>query len=321
MLSVVLRLVATIVVILLFGFLALSSNKIINVLVTSKDFVNKWYYKIFGKHLRNMQQSFSRTAQLNKYSTAYKIYHYFDDLILNLDMKKDNVTVTGLLVFILSLSVVGGIVLSTLMSSFGILFVAIPAFFYLIVVLFRFAGLMKYEQREAEIMDAVDLLVSDIRGGIYNAILKYKDSFHPNVKPYFMSFIDDIQNKGYSFKQAMSILNDKLGSNFTDFAQKAVLYEDKADETMEDIFSSIIETNRQRRTLRYINNIKFTELRTSFVVSFLLIIGYGIFSTLFDPFIFKFLTQNFLGKCMLIGDIVIVAFVLSYLASIKAKSL
>ena len=51
----------------------------------------------------------------------------------------------------------------------------------------------------------------------------------------------------------MGILNDKLGYNFTDFAQKAVLYEDKADETMEDIFSSIIETNRQRRTLRYIN--------------------------------------------------------------------
>lgn len=321
MLMVILKLAGAVAVVIGFGLLALYSNKIINALVMSKDFMNKWYYNLFGKSLKNMQIAFSRTAQLNKYSFAYKVYHFFDELITNLDMKKDNVTVTGLLVFIVSLSLAGGIVLAYIMSSFGLLLPITAAFFYLIVVLLRFGGLMQYEQREAEIMDAVDLLVSDIRGGIYNAVLKYKDSFHPNVRPYFMNFIDDIQNKGYSFKQAMGILNDRLGSNFTDFAQKAVLYEDKADETMEDIFSSIIETNRQRRTLRYINNVKFTELRTQFIVSFILIVGYAVFSALFDPFIFQFLTQNYFGKCLLIGDIVVVAFVLSYLASIKAKSL
>lgn len=319
--SMLFKLIAVIICIGGFGCLALYSNKIINALVTSKDFVDKWYYKLFGKTLKQLQISFSRTADLNKYSFAYKVYHFFDELILNLDMKKDNVTVTGLLVFITSISLIGGIILSTLMSSVVLLLPITGAFFYLMVVVFRFLGLMRYEQRESEIMDAVDLLVSDIRGGIYNAILRYKDSFNPNIRPFFASFIDDIQNKGYSFKQAMGILNDKLGSNFTDFAQKAVLYEDKADETMEDIFSSIIETNRQRRTLRYINNIKFNELRTQFIVSFLLIIGYGVFSAVLDPFILEFLTQNTFGKCLLIGDIVVVAFVLSYLASIKAKSL
>lgn len=321
MIGILLRLVGIVACIMAFGFLALYSNKIVNGLVTSKEFVNKWYYRAFGKTLKHIQTSFSRTAQLNKYSMAYKIYHFFDEMIINLDMKKDNVTVTGLLVFILSISISSGIVLSYIMNSIALVIPIMAAFFYLVVVVLRFLGLIQYEQREAEIMDAVDLLVSDIRGGIYNAILKYQDSFHPNVKPYFLSFIDDIQNKGYSFKQAMGILNDKLGPNFTDFAQKAVLYEAKADETMEDIFSSIIETNRQRRTLRYINNLKFSELRTQFIVSFILIIGYGVFSALFDPFILQFLTQNYIGKCMLIGDIVVVAFVLSYLASIKAKSL
>ena len=321
MFDVLFRLVAAVVVITAFGFLALYSNKFINALVTSKDFVDKWYYKLFGKTLKQLHVSFSRSADLNKYSFTYKVYHFFDELIINLDMKKDNVTVTGLLVFIGAISLAGGVVLGTVMNSIGMLFPITAALFYLIVVVFRFLGLMRYEQRESEIMDAVDLLVSDIRGGIYNAILRYKDSFHPNIRPFFLSFIDDIQNKGYSFKQAMGILNDRLGPNFTDFAQKAVLYEDKADETMEDIFSSIIETNRQRRTLRYINNIKFNELRTQFIVSFLLIIGYGVFSALLDPFILEFLTQNAFGKCLLIGDIVVIAFVLSYLASIKAKSL
>ena len=321
MIPILIKLVAVVVCVLGFGFIALYSNKIIATLVTSKDFMSKWYYKFFGKTLKSIHTSFYRKADLNRESIFYKIYYFFEELIINLDMKKDNVTVTGLLVFILSVSFAGGAVLSFIMDSFGLIIPITAAFAYLMIVLFRFAGLMKYEQRESEIMDAVDLLVSDVRGGIYNAILRYKDSFHPNIRPLFLNFIDDVQNKGYSFKQAMSTLNDRLGSNFTDFAQKAVLYEDKADNTMEDIFSSIVETNRQRRTLRYINNVKFAELRTQFIVSFLLIIGYGIFATVFDPFIFTFLTQNFFGKLLLIGDIVIVAFVLSYLASVKAKSL
>ena len=165
--DILIKLVSVIICVLAFGFLALYSNKIINVLVSSKDFVDKWYYKLFGKALKNMQVSFSRTADLNKYSFAYKVYHFFDELIINLDMKKDNVTVTGLLVFISSISFVGGLVLAYLMDSFVLLIPITAAFFYLIVVVFRFMGLLRYEQREAEIMDAVDLLVSDIRGGIY----------------------------------------------------------------------------------------------------------------------------------------------------------
>ena len=90
-----------------FGFLALYSNKIINAMTTSKNFVDKWYYKLFGRTLKNIQISFSRTADLNKYSFAYKVYHFFDELVVNLDLKKDNVTVTGLLVFISAISFAG----------------------------------------------------------------------------------------------------------------------------------------------------------------------------------------------------------------------
>ena len=198
MVAVIIKLVGAVLCVLLFGFLALYSNKIISALVTSKDFMDKWYYKFLGKTLKNLHTSFYRKADLNRDSFSYKIYYFFDELILNLDMKKDNVTVTGLLLFITSLSFAGGLVLSYIMSSYGLILPITFAFCYLIIVLLRFAGLMKYEQRESEIMDAVDLLVSDVRGGIYNAILRYKDSFHPNIKPFFLAFIDDIQNKGYS---------------------------------------------------------------------------------------------------------------------------
>lgn len=316
-----LQMVIVVLVVIAFGYFAMYSTKILRKIDESRSIIASIYFKIFGKPLKQLNVKVTRTANLNKKSKFYKIYAYFDDMIVNLDMKKDNVTVSGILIFMISLSLSGGIILSFYLDSFGLLLPVTCSFFYLINTLFKLASLMKYEQREAEIMDAVDLLVSDVQGGIYNAVLRYKDSFHPNIKPYFMNFIDDIQNKGYSFRQSMIILNDKLGNNFTDFAQKAILYEEKADNTMDDIFSSIIELNRQRRTLRYINNIKFNELKMQFLVSLFMIMGYAIFTTLIDPFIMNFLINTFLGKLMLIIDIVIVAWVLSYIAAIKAKSL
>lgn len=316
-----LKLSLVVLCIIAFGYFAIYSTKILDKLNDSRSVIASIYFKLFGKRLKQMNIKVTRTANLNKKSKFYKIYAYFDDIITNLDMKKDNVTVSGVLIFMVSLSLSMGIIISVLVGSLSLLLPLTASFFYLVNTLFKLASLLKYEQREAEIMDAVDLLVSDVQGGIYNAVLRYKESFHPNIKHHFINFIDDIQNKGYSFKQAMIILNNNLGNNFTDFAQKAVLYEEKADNTMGDIFTSIIELNRQRRTLRYINNIKFAELRMQFLVSLSMIVGYAIFTTLLDPFIMNFLINTFFGKLMLIIDIVIVAWVLSYIAAIKAKSL
>lgn len=314
-------LITSLIVIGIFGYLALYGNNILLKASESQFIIAKIYYKLFGNILRQTNVKLTRKANLNKKSSLYKVYSFFEDIIINLDMKKDNVTVSGLLLFMLSVSLSVGLIIGFLMSSIMIVFIGTLAVFYLVLTLFRMASLIKYEQREAEIMDAVDLLVSDIQGGVYNAIVRYKDSFHPNIRPHFLNFIDDIQNKGYSFRQAMMNLESKLGVNFTDFAQKAILYESKADETLDDIFSSIVEINRQRRTLRYINNLEFSALRTQFIVSLVLIVLYGLFSTMMDGYIRHFLFNTTAGKVMIISDIVIVAWVLSYLASIKSKSL
>jgi Flp pilus assembly protein TadB len=237
-------------------------------------------------------------------------------------MKSAGVTVTGLLVFMLFTSAAVALFTILLMGSTNIFVIAsvICAIFYLETTLFKLASVGKYEKREAEIMDAVDLLVSYIKSGVYNAIIRYKDSFHPDIKPYFLEFIDDVQNKGYGFKQAMLLLNDRLGMTFTEFAHKAILYEEKADKTMDDIFSSIIEVNRQRRSLRYINNIEFANLRTQFLVSFAAIIGYAIMSMFIDSWIRSFLFSSG-GIVMIVVDIIIVTVVLNYMAVIKSKSL
>lgn len=315
------RIALVICVVMFFGYCALYSRKVLERLFRAREKTGAVYYKVLGRRVRRASVQMERAASLNKKGRLYKMYMFFEDMILNLDMSKDNVTVTGLLIFLVSISFSIGLIVTFVMDSFMLLVPVTLAVLYLLVTVFRLAALTKYEKREAAIMDAVDLLVSDVKGGVYNAVSRYMESFSPLVKPFFFEFVDDIREKGYSFEQAMRGLNAKLGMNFTDFAQKAILYERKADENLDDIFSSIIEMNRQRRTLRYINAQEFAKLRSEFIVCFLMIVGYALFSALLDPNILYFLTHLFIGKVLVVVDIVIVAWVLSYMAAVKAKSL
>lgn len=319
--GVVVRLTLTGFIIFGFGYMIVFNSKVLNWLETSKQVSNGAFYSILGRRLRKLNQKMQRVASVNKKSIFYKVNVYLQTIIENLDLTKDDVTPIGLLVFIGTISSCVSLFISTQLGSVFLVLPSFGAVFYLILVLFRLASLTRSEKREGEIMDAMDLIVSDIKGGTYNAIVRYKDSFHPNIRPYFVSFLDDINNKGYSFKNAMLNLNAKLGVGFSDFAQKAILYEEKADSDMEDIFSSIIETNRHRRTLRYINNQEFSKLRTELIMSLLLITGYCLFAMATDPFLASFFKNQFLGKILIIVDIVSVAWVLGYNASLKAKSL
>lgn len=262
-----------------------------------------------------------RTASIKKGSITHKINVYFKEIITNLDLSKDNVTPIGLLSFIFTLSLSVSILFVVWSGEF---FLGVPAFgavTYFIIVLFRFISLLRFEKKEADIMDSEDLIAMDIKGGVYNAILRYRNSFHPSVKPHFEEFIDNIQNKGYGFREAMTLLNDKLGYTFTNFAQKAIIYEEKADSDMDDIFSSVVETNRFRRTLRHQNNIEFGRLRLEFLVSAGIIAGYALFSVYSDPFLAEFFTNSMFGKLLILIDVVAVTAVLAYIASIKAKLL
>jgi hypothetical protein len=308
-------------VILSFGYFAMNSRKIIKKMIKSQETFGKIYYKVFGTATEKMHTKLERASKLNKKGDLYKIYHYFERIIVNLELKKDGVTVSGLLIFNISTNLVASIILGFLIQSYILMLPLFGALFYLTVTLFRLGAILKYEKREAQIMDAIDLMVSDIGDGVYNAIVKYRDSFHPNIRVYFEELIEDKRNRGYSFKAAMINLERKLGENFTSFAQKAILFEDKGDDEMVGIFSPIIERNAKKRMIRYENNIIFNAFRMQFIVSLGIVVGYVLFSLLLEPFIFHFVLRTNAGKFMLLIDIVLISWVLSYLTSLKTRKL
>ena len=280
-----------------------------------------FFIKYLGSPIRNTQTKFRRSAYLNRNSISYKIYRFFDEIVVNLDLHTDGVTVTGLVFFMLAVSIIASAIM-TLVMNLGFLFLlATAAIFFLIMSSFRLTALTRMEKKEEIIMDAIDLLVSDIRSGVFNGIIRYRESFHPSIQPAFNAYIDNRQNKGYGAAQSMLILNEELGYSFSDYANKAIMYEERADDSMDDIFSSIIETNRHRRNLRFTNNIAFNKLRMQFIVASTVILGYCLFTLWFEPFIRNFLLNTMVGKVLMICDVALFAFVLSYLTSIKAKAI
>lgn len=272
-----------------------------------------------GAHMRVANKKFKRTAELNINSPIFSIYRYFDSIIVNTGMHREGVTVAGLLVFLAALSILSTAVC---LFVFDLAFLALPAlavFFLLYVILFRYASLTRVEHNEEVIMDAIDLLVSDVKSGIFNSIIKYKDSFDESIRKFFVECIDNVQNKGYSFTAAMEILNDQLGYSFSDFAQKAVYYESKREEGSEGIFGAIIELNRQRRILRRENAIAFRSIKSTLIISFVAIFCFALYTGFTEPTIANVLTNTIFGRLMIIADVGIIALVINYVTSIRAR--
>lgn len=306
-------------VIILFGLLIMYNARVLMFLSQTFAVVERLYLKTFGHRVRLMNLRLERKAGISRKSFSAKMNNYFIEIISNLDMAKDGVTPAGLLVFLATLGMASFIFMLTFTNQLVVSLLLAAVTLYFTVTVLRFASLMRFERREAEIMDTVDLLSMDIKGGVKNAIVRYTPSLHPNIKPYFLEFLDNINIRGYSFEQAMLLLSDRLGATFVDFAQKAILYEAKADKELEEIFSSIIEVNRHRRELRDRTNRKFAQLRADFLISGAVIVGYVLYAMWTDAYINNFIMNTAAGWFMIVFDIFLITTVLSYMAAIKAR--
>lgn len=255
-------------------------------------------------------------------SLIAKLYTWINNQIVALGLKRLGITVIGYLIFWAFIALLMSLLI-TLLANFGVVFFPVLYFMILVVVLVmtRVVVSERMEKREADIMNAVDLIVPEVHNGIKNAIVTYKDNFAPSVREDFQAFIVNIQDRGYTFEDAMFILSDNLGLVFKDFAQKAIYFEAVGEREMVEIFADIVETNRLRRQLRDENNNAFVSLKASFIVSVGLTFAYFMFLMFTDAFSREFFLINPVGKFLLMIMVGVVFGVLSYITTIKSKTI
>ena len=284
-------------------------------------FLKKFSEKI-GVYSTSKEYAMQRYVYQHSSSLIAKLYNWVNNQLVALSLKRLGVSVVGYLLFWAVISFIISVVLN-LLTQMGVLF--FPFMFLIIfvitLVMTRVMVSERMEMREADIMNAIDLIVPEVHNGVKNAIVTYKDNFAPSVKDDFQAFIINIQDRGYTFEDAMYILADNLGLVFNDFAQKAIYFEAVGEREMVEIFADITETNRLRRQLRDENNNQFAGLKASFVVSAGMTFAYFIFLMFTDDFSRTFFLTNTVGKFLLLIIVGVVFAVLSYITTIKSQTI
>lgn len=278
--------------------------------------------KKIGTFSTSREYAVQRYVYLHRSSLIAKLYNWINEQLIAAGMKRVGVTPVGYMLFWGTISAITAIVIGIICNLNVFLYVVI---FFILVAVFLVATRVfvagKMEKREADVMDALDLIIPEIGSGVKNAIARYVDNFSPSLQQDFKIFLSNIQDRGMSFEDAMFILADSLGNIFKDFAQKAVFYEALGEEDMRGIFDDIVETNRQRRELRYNNNLEFGVLRLSFIISAGITIGYFIFLMTTDWFSRYFFLTTTWGNILLVAIVLTIFGVLSYIATIKSRAI
>lgn len=308
-----------IVVIVLCLFLLYFFSYHIQLIVTASA---KKFGKTIGVYSTSKEFELQKYVYQHNKSLIAKLYKWVNNQLIALGLKRNGVSVFGYLLFWSFIAAIAAIVMDAVLTL-GAAFL-IPLWVMILVIALVMTRVFVSERmtrREAEVMNAVDLIIPEIGNGVKNAIVMYQDKFSEAVREDFQVFLTNIQDRGYSFKDAMYILDDNLGYVFHDFAQKAIYFEDSGEREMLEIFSDITETNRLRRTLRAENASAFASLTATFVVSTLIVVGYFIFIVITDEFSRTFFLTRTAGKILLLLMMGIVFAVLSYISTIKSKDI
>lgn len=148
------------------------------------------------------------------------------------------------------------------------------------------------------IMDAEDLICPLAREGVLVAIKKVMQSdeyIQSNIRIYFQQFIDNCEQNGYSFKQAITLLNKQLGSKFDNFTKKAIVFEYNERKGMADVFLDIVDENAVLREINARKERIFRKMNRGFLIKTFIIVIFFIYALNISGFK-QFMMGSDIGK-------------------------
>ncbi len=164
--------------------------------------------------------------------------------------------------------------------------IAVSAFIGILTLFVMQSKALKSEKLES-IMDAEDIICPIAREGVLVAIKKVMESdeyISSNIRPYFRQFIDNCENNGYSFKQAITILNKQLGSKFDNFTKKSITFEYNERKGMADIFLDIVDENAVLREMNAKKDRIFRKMNKDFLLKTVIIVLFFLYALTINDF-------------------------------------
>jgi len=166
------------------------------------------------------------------------------------------------------------------------LVVAVSVFIGLITVFVMRSQKLKAEKMES-VMDVEDMICPLAHEGVFAAIKKVMQNdeyVHESIRPYFAQFINNCENNGFSFRQAMELLNRQLGRKFDSFAKKAIIFEYNERKGMADIFMDVVDENAILREINVKKDKVFRKMNRDFLIKTLIIILFFLYALTIPEF-------------------------------------
>lgn len=188
----------------------------------------------------------ARTARMSredkKKSWTYKYQILINDILLDLGWKQMGVTVEGLTILVLiatlMIEVLGWVVFKNL---FMLIVIGIAAYATILAVLFTLSR-SAHRTRKALLIAAEDLLCANMSKGLTYAIRANINQIDSEIRDEFQAYLNDI-DCNMPTAEAIDRLNDRLGSKFDNFCEKAKDITDNYQPGAEDSFMFNISSN------------------------------------------------------------------------------
>jgi len=236
------------------------------------DGVNKYNTRKYIERRKKEAIAIGKENLISKYNTFVESRIIDLQLPLTLESFTSTLCIGFVLLVVIMLALIQNVTLS--------LVVAVSIFIGLATMFVMSSQRLKAEKME-QIMDAEDIICPLAHEGVFAAIKKVmqNDSYiHKSIRPYFAQFINNCENNGYSFKQAMEILNRQLGPKFDNFARKATIFEYNERKGMADVFMDIVDENAILREVNIRKDRVFSKMNRDFLIKTLIVVLFFLYA-------------------------------------------
>ncbi len=250
----------------------------LNLLDDLLDGVNKYNTKKYIERRKKETIVKSKENLISKYNSLVENAIIDFHLPLTLESFTSTLLVAFIIVVLLILILMQNVTLS--------LVIAISVFIGVATLFVMRSQSLRAEKMES-IMDAEDIICPLAHEGVLVAIkqvMKNDEYIHKNIRPYFAQFISNCENNGYSFRQAMEILNRQLGHKFDNFAKKAIIFEYNERKGMADIFLDVVDENAILREINVRKDKAFRKMNRDFLMKTLIIILFFLYALTIPEF-------------------------------------
>ena len=193
-----------------------------------------------NESMRAKTARMSREARQKSWTYKYQVL--LNDILLDLGWKQMGVTIEGLTILIviatLMIEVLGWIVFKNL---FMLIVLGIAAYVTIVAVLFSMSR-SAHRTRKALLIAAEDLLCANMSKGLTHAIRANINQIDVDIRDEFQAYLNDIDCNMPTI-EAIDRLNDRLGSKFDNFCEKAKDITENYQPGAEDSFMFNISSN------------------------------------------------------------------------------